>query len=304
LFIQVLNDVNFASVQQKDQIKIQLLSQEFAHMIAKILNFTSMIVEVFEGLNKNILKVDFLISVSKNLNLTLNQQVVLGTGLTQSTKFQQEGISFLKKILNDIKEKGPNILLDQNIQSFLTLVSNSNEFKKEKADILKAFSKKKNNFLLSPFYTNSELIDIKRYLYFNESSNIKNTVEYSSKPTDLLKEIGYLALATQEVFLDFLSIFQKISEADISQMICLMSTTHTGLETNQITQKTFFEKWKNVKSPITWNIDNFVACLKKKKIEWNIVFTGFDIPGYKIKDQKDLSIITSIYKKIFDVKKY
>jgi hypothetical protein len=139
-------------------------------MSSKIINFTSLIVEIFEGLNKNYSKIDFLTSLTKTLNINLNQQVVLGTGLSQSTKFQQEGklsflflgITFLKKIMNDIKEKGPSILLDQTIQNFLTLITTSSEFKKEKADILKAFSKKKNNLLISPFYSgNNEVVELK-----------------------------------------------------------------------------------------------------------------------------------------------
>jgi hypothetical protein len=109
-------------------------------------------------------------------------------------------------------------------------------------------------------------------------------------------------LASQDILNDVLSSFQKIVESEVSELIMLFALTHTGHESAQTNQKLFFEKWKNVKVPTTWTLDTFVAVMKKKKIDWSLVFANFDFKGLRLRDQKDLLIITSLYKKIFEVK--
>lgn len=67
------------------------MTQEFAQLTTKT-NFTSLIVEVFEGVTS---KSEFLSQLSRTLSLPLSQQVLIGLALAQSndSTTQQEGTS-------------------------------------------------------------------------------------------------------------------------------------------------------------------------------------------------------------------
>ena len=90
---------------QKDQLKAQLLAQEFAKLTAKP-NFVTLFCEILSKaqLQTAPLQEDFLHAVAKAVKATSAQQLAMGLGLAQCAEptLRAEGAKFLRTRLNDL----------------------------------------------------------------------------------------------------------------------------------------------------------------------------------------------------------
>ena len=119
----------------------------------------------------------------------------------------------------------------------------------------------------------------------------------------LIKELGYSTMSTVDVFNKIISQTQNITEKDVGELIGMMSMNHTGLVPR--TDIVSFLQSINPTARVdikdnssSWNLDNFVSVMKNKDLNWKQVVACLDHPGFKLRDQKGLSMIVTIYKKL------
>ena len=101
----LLEEIDFRDHKlQKDQLKAQLLAQEFAKLAA-IPNFVSLFCDAIARASlPTVLHEDFLHAVAKAVKATTAQQLAMGLGLAQcgDTALRAEGTKFLRTRLNDL----------------------------------------------------------------------------------------------------------------------------------------------------------------------------------------------------------
>ena len=101
----LLEEIDFRdSKLQKDQLKAQLLMQEFAGLAARP-SFVTLVSEVISRASlPAALHEDFLHAVAKAMKATTSQQLAMGLGLAQcsDTLLRAEGGKFLRTRLNEI----------------------------------------------------------------------------------------------------------------------------------------------------------------------------------------------------------
>ena len=101
----LLEEIDFRDPKlQKDQLKAQLLTQEFAKL-ANRANFVSIFCEMLSKASLPAqLQEDFLHAVAKAVKATNSQQLAMGLGLAQctDTTLRAEGAKFLRTRLNEL----------------------------------------------------------------------------------------------------------------------------------------------------------------------------------------------------------
>ena len=101
----LLEEIDFRDPKlQKDQLKAQLLAQEFAKLAAAA-NFVTLFCEVLSRASlPTPLQEDFLHAVAKAVKATVAQQLAMGLGLAQAgdTALRAEGTKFLRTRLNEL----------------------------------------------------------------------------------------------------------------------------------------------------------------------------------------------------------
>ena len=101
----LIEEIDFRDAKlQKDQLKVQLLTQEFGKLVSRP-NFTTLVCGVFgEASLPAALQEEFLHAVSRAVKATTQQQLVLGLGLAQGLdeSLAAEGEKFLRTKLNEL----------------------------------------------------------------------------------------------------------------------------------------------------------------------------------------------------------
>ncbi|KAL9650796.1 hypothetical protein ABK040_001846 [Willaertia magna] len=122
--------------------------------------------------------------------------------------------------------------------------------------------------------------------------------------SELIKDLGYYAMYNQDIFSKIIAQFPSINEQDVGQLIGMMSMNHTGLvpktDINLFLTSINQPKVdiKESSSTHQWQLDTFVSVLKNKELNWRQVVSNLDYPGFKLKDQKGLAMIVTIYKRL------
>lgn len=284
----LIKDTNLGSA-SKDQLKIQLLGQEFAQLTNK--QNPAVIIDVLEGVQGS--KIELLQQLAKSLPLQLSQQLVVALCLTQSIDIttQQEAINFIKIRLPEILETGASVLPEPVIHQFLHFVTQYPDFAKDKEKIFKAFEHVKPHLLTSAQFLNP-----------SEPTNSRRSFQNQPEPptseiAGLLKDVGSICTVTEETCSKFFTQVPSIVEKDVSAMIGVICANPAGLEDSISLSKNLFG---NISLPEKkgWNVSAFVAALKKKNnsLNWKKVLLGLDYTGFKVADQKALGLLTSMYK--------
>jgi hypothetical protein len=89
---------------QKDQLKVQLLAQEFGKLASKP-NFTQAVCQIFGGATlASPLTEEFLVTLIKAIKAPMNQALALGVGLAQAPRedLSAEGGKFLRTKLSEL----------------------------------------------------------------------------------------------------------------------------------------------------------------------------------------------------------
>lgn len=101
----LLEEIDFRDQKlQKDQLKAQLLAQEFARL-ASLPNFVTIFCDAIARASlPQALQEDFLHAIAKAVKATTTQQLAMGLGLAQcgDTTLRAEGTKFLRTRLNDL----------------------------------------------------------------------------------------------------------------------------------------------------------------------------------------------------------
>ncbi|KAG2387119.1 hypothetical protein C9374_002154 [Naegleria lovaniensis] len=121
----------------------------------------------------------------------------------------------------------------------------------------------------------------------------------------LVKDLGYTIMSTVDAFSRVVENCSNLNERTVGELIGMMAMNHTGLQTRadngsivSFLQSIGSSKVEIKENASSWNLDNFVTVMKQKDLNWKQVVACLDHPGFKLKDQKGLAMIVTIYKKI------
>eukprot|EP01114_Cavostelium_apophysatum_P013415 TRINITY_DN3247_c0_g1_i5.p1 TRINITY_DN3247_c0_g1~~TRINITY_DN3247_c0_g1_i5.p1 ORF type:complete len:2234 (+),score=701.16 TRINITY_DN3247_c0_g1_i5:75-6776(+) len=295
---------------QKDQFRIQLLSQELLSM-QKSPNLPSLICQALEGVES--LQEEFLAHFSKVLKLQLSQEILVGLGLAHSVDahVRSEGIKFLKNKITDLTPSALKSLPENILHHLLYFLrTNPDGFAKQVQTTIKAIQK--NNPVPQSFSAlisegDSNIVNSKQ-VYTKEGLK-KDPLIFelatSTPIADLMEDLGYSCCDTAGALRDILREFpQPLNEADVAKIIGMMARTHSNLEVGLPLCKSFADSGAELfKSDApqskTWNLDVFVDVMKEtnSQLDWTLVMKNLDHPGFQISDSKGLVTIIQIWRK-------
>eukprot|EP00761_Pharyngomonas_kirbyi_P006841 gb/GECH01006850.1/.p1 GENE.gb/GECH01006850.1/~~gb/GECH01006850.1/.p1 ORF type:complete len:2071 (+),score=422.78 gb/GECH01006850.1/:1-6213(+) len=305
LLSQLVSDIQDNTI--SDQQELQLFSQELANLTSKT-NFTAYVIEAFSVVKVPL--VDFVTQISRKLNFSLSQQVLiaLGLSLSRDSQQQQSGIFLLKEKLPEIIEHGPTQLPENMIHQLLQVIFSSEEFAAERQKIQKAFEHYPTSSLnLAPsFLTPSSMISSRGSLFENnrQSSPGPQNLEEPSRLAAVLKELSYPACFSVDALTEVFDQFSTVTASDVAQMIGVMATNTCDLDPNPLIYASFpahiaADAMQREDVPTSWNTDVFVSAVKKRvpNLNWKEVISKLDYPDFILYDQKGLALLAFVYKK-------
>ena len=145
------------------------------------------------------------------------------------------------------------------------------------------------------FFQSLAILIQSNFSFFFSKLIICRNVEKNFTPSNLsglFREIGYNATSTNEIISEIFSSVESVTESDLAQLIGMMITTHSGLDSNSnsknVIATSIMEHHKKDSKMTTWNLDNMISFLKKKVRRRDFVlkfffFFSFQIPiGQKL----------------------
>lgn len=310
----------------KDNLQIQLLSQECAALLTKPALISNLCFAIDNPLHyQKTLKPSnqLLPHLSKVLRLTPVEEVTFGLALLHSTNSDTSVIaaSFLKQKLPDLirayinsdtsnstlPEGGlhdttpevlhlilSNLLYSPSEQHFGVTPETKEVFLK---NLRRDFPRELVPVVLAPLlYPNSP--DLPMDKLNQDTSTMTNTMLESSL-ADLIMEIGYSFCSNAEECRGHLVTLgaRDISAGGVARVLAMMVRTHTGLDTTfwagttDPTQPK--DKPPDASHPTTWDIDILVQTLKDlvPNLSWSDVILELDNADLIVKDRQGLSIL-------------
>ena len=138
-----------------------------------------------------------------------------------------------------------------------------------------------------------------------QQQQYKNSEFSDSNLSALVKDLGYTIMSTVDAFSRVVETCSNMNERTVGELIGMMAMNHTGLQTRadhgsivSFLQSIGSSKVEIKENASSWNLDNFVTVMKQKDLNWKQVVACLDHTGFKLKDQKGLAMIVTIYKKI------
>ncbi|XP_065914765.1 CCR4-NOT transcription complex subunit 1-like isoform X2 [Dysidea avara] len=322
LFRCLISHVEFTDTKSnKEGQQLQLLMQETVSLVTKP-NFTTILCYAFEGQEPKHLKASaqLLPNLSKYLRLTVVQEVVFAVGLMQSSDpdLKLHSSNFLKSKLpelvrshieadphvanesglNDVPTEILHVLLLYLLQKTPEETGISSESLTTFLDAIRRdFPRERVPVVLAPLlYQNQLDITEERQVMVPQTSP-----EISVELSDIIKELGYTATATQESIEELLANLGVVglTASHVAKILGMMAATHTGLSESfplQVTSNAEILQEPAVK-PTTWNVKNFVLAVKKKvpALSMRDVILAMDYPEFFLHDVEGLKIILSAY---------
>ncbi|EFC48539.1 CCR4-Not complex component [Naegleria gruberi] len=109
-------------------------------------------------------------------------------------------------------------------------------------------------------------------------------------------------MSTTDIFNKLTLQFPHLTEQDVGELIGMMVMNHTGLQARteipSFMQSIGIAKYDFKENVSSWNLDNFVSVMKNKDLNWKQVVACLDYPNFKFRDQKGLSMVVTLYKKL------
>lgn len=243
----LLEEVDFRDAKlQKDQLKVQLLSQEFAQLTLRA-NSVSLVGEVFSSLAlpQGMTQEDFLHAIVKGVKASMSQQVALGFALAQHPDEQTrtEGEKFLRAKLGELSKENVAALPEDLLHSLLFYVKRHEGFSKQRLALAKTLQQlvpdEKTPLCLLPLLSGVEedVGNLDSRLSFaverEKAAPPKGpalTTANITELADMMQDLGYSCCATSRCLRELLAQFAELPAAAIAAAIGMMARTVSSLD--------------------------------------------------------------------------
>ena len=135
-------------------------------------------------------------------------------------------------------------------------------------------------------------------------SALNKVLSSMTVPAELMEDIGYSCCATSRNLRTLFGQFPPLTEAQVAQIVGMMSRTHTGLD-DSFPMFAFTggkngacSGWDTPSNLKTWNVQCFVDTLRdvNPKLSWQYVVKHLDHVDFKVFDSRGFGLIVSTYR--------
>ena len=236
---------------QKDQLKVQLLSQEYAKLMG-LPNHATILCDVLGGATVPVQE-DFLGAICKAVKATPAQQIAMGLALAQCADGQlsSDGLKLLKSRLTDLglpphnRADGVSSLPESLLHSLLFFLERREGLTKQRTALLKILhqlhpQEKAPLSMLPLLYgaeeehtpgdLNSRLVfDVERTRAVPPSGQTVLTAK-SMELADLMQDLGYSCCANTKCLSEVLGEFSEVDVAAVGGAVGMMARTASSLD--------------------------------------------------------------------------
>ncbi|KAL1530185.1 hypothetical protein AB1Y20_001101 [Prymnesium parvum] len=321
---------------QKDQLKVQLLGQEFTKLMG-LTNYATILCDVL-GTATLPAQEDFLNAFAKAVKATMAQQLSMGLALSQYADGQlhSDGLKFLKAKLSDLgvppynRPEGVASLPESLLHSLLFFLERREGLTKQRTALLKIlhqlYPEDKAPLTMVPLLYGAELEhlpgDLNSRLTFDAERlrEVPSPVQLGLRArdmelADLMQDLGYSCCATPKCLSEVLGEFKEIDVAAVGAAVGMMARTVSGLDDSlslhgafsmavsgkylEFDAKFDVDKEDSVKALTAWNIDAFVEAINERipGLDWGKVFEQLDQPTLEVPLPQGFALIVSIHRR-------
>ncbi|KOO29318.1 ccr4-not transcription complex subunit 1-like protein, partial [Chrysochromulina tobinii] len=304
LIVCLLEEIDFRDPKlQKDLLKAQLLTQEFAKLAARP-NFVSLFCEIIaKAALPTPLQEDFLHAVAKAVKATNAQQLALGLGLAQCSDqaIRTEGSKFLRTRLNELTmppnggKEAVAALPDDLGHSLVFYLERQEGFAKQRVALLKLLQllhpKDKTPLTLLPLMhtVDESSVELNSRTTFEQVVAMRSAAPTGPPPllpcrgdelAMLMEDLGYSCCASVKTLSELLGEFEPPDAACVGAVVGMMAKTVTALDDSLSLHGAFStavsgryqdfdakfdaDKEDAVKALTSWNIPAFVKALRER----------------------------------------
>jgi hypothetical protein len=312
----------------KDEIKLQLLTDEIAQFISSRPNqYSQLISRALETTVPSLTSTEDIIQCfSRLVKLPLSAALSIGLLLAQSLEasIREQGVVYLKSQLNQlnvVSALGPTAMqlsiTHTLIHDLLFFVQTNSAFdQKQKNQLLSNLRKLApqtcDQLTIQPLLANN--------LHSINSINVvpNNNVDYkedvlnkslmnAAKPARIMQDLGYNATENTEQLKEILQLCPELTEISVAAIVGMMCRTVNNLQLedsqNNLTallgENSDSDDKKNSKSSsaaATWNISVLVSVLRDlyPNLSWLRVFQSLDQPEFFISNQDSYELLLEL----------
>ena len=315
----LLREVDFLQLAAKDQLKVQLLSEELPKLLERP-NFVSLVCRIFGPEHSS---ASFLSHFCSALGLSLAMRCIIARSLSYSMdkKSSSESRAFLlKTVAASVDFSRDKSLPDpalRELASFLTQDAELSDAQRDRGiKSLRSVYPRLDGLLRH----RPVLAAGSGYVKPGEKSPEKQgggaaggRFATSLSLANTMYDLGYECLKSAAAFSQVLTHFSRLRAADVAQAIGFMARTTAGLKANKSGPKKMLEilaavsKSKPVRSQAdgkaahatTWNAAAFVGALNDLRpvpFRWDDVYGSLDFAEFYVPDRKGFNLVVGIYR--------
>eukprot|EP01116_Phalansterium_solitarium_P014539 TRINITY_DN3224_c0_g1_i5.p1 TRINITY_DN3224_c0_g1~~TRINITY_DN3224_c0_g1_i5.p1 ORF type:complete len:1462 (-),score=389.12 TRINITY_DN3224_c0_g1_i5:3053-7438(-) len=311
LLRSLVSSIDFKDTKgQKDQIRIQLLSQEVSQLV-RLPNFASLVCQALEGLET--LQDDFVSQFCKLLKLTLPQEILVALSLAQSVEpiVHEGGDRYLRLRLPELTNNMIKSLPENLLHSLLYYLRTSEGFSKQ-AQVISKPLQKLNPIpsSLIPLLYDSDAVVLNSKASYSRDKNPKQDAVIAEATQSvhisaLMQDLGYACLESTHAFKEVLSQFPELKENDVALIFAMVARTQSSLEGGVPLIKDFPPRDATSSTAAegsgarTWTLQTFVDVMKELYVtlSWPQVIRSLDHAGFYVPDAKALAFIMGAYRR-------
>ena len=331
----LVEEIDFRDAKlQKDQLKVQLLAQEFGKLAGKP-NFTQAVTQIFGSATlATPLTEEFLVALVKAIKAPMNQALALGVGLAQGPDqiLSSEGGKFLRTKLSELTApQGREALLplsEDLLHGLLFFLERQEGMARPRAQVTKVlcqiYPEERAPISLVPLLYGSDLIsELNTRLTFEKEHVRYVSPEQRTAPlpaegtelADLMQDLGYSCAATAKCLGEVFSQYGELTHECVAGIVAMLARTTTSLDDSlslhgafssavsgrylEFDAKFDADKEDAVKALTAWNLDAVVEAVNAKMpgFDWAPVFAKLDQPSADGKSADALRLVASLHKK-------